>query len=85
LHAAREALLESARLFLNEDAMPGYASVLLALAVVEEKSNRLPYARSLARRARKLLCGMTIHEKRSIGRSGLTAVDEASELIARCA
>ncbi len=85
LNAAREALLESAHLYLNEEAMPGYASVLLALAVVEEKSDRPSYAVSLARRARKLLRGMTVHEKRSIGRSGVSAVTEASSLIARCA
>jgi hypothetical protein len=85
LHAAREALLESADLFLSEDAVPGYASVLLALAVLEEKSNRPSYALGFAHRAHKLLRGMTIHERRSIGRSGLTALDEASEIIARCA
>jgi tetratricopeptide (TPR) repeat protein len=84
-HAARESLLESAHLFLNEDAMPGYASSLLALAVVEENCSRQAYAVSLAKRARKLLRGMTLHERRSIGRSGLTAADEATALIARCA
>lgn len=85
LHAAREALLESAHLFLNEDAMPGYASVLLALAVVEEKTNRPAYALSLARQALKLLRGMSVHEQRSIGRSGMSSVNVASQIIVRCA
>lgn len=84
LHAAREALLEAAHLYLNEDMMPGYASVLLALAVVEEKSAHRPLAARLARRALKLLRGMTRFEKKMIGRSGLSAASEAEQLLARC-
>jgi len=84
LHAAREALTESANLFLNDDAIPGYASVLLALAVVEEKSNHLQLAMRLARRALKLLRGMTHFERKKNGRSGLSAIPEAEELLARC-
>lgn len=81
LNAAREALLESAHLFAKEDAMPGYASALLALAHVEERAGDLPLASRLARRARKLLLGMTIAERKSNGPSGLGALADAESLI----
>ncbi|HWD40237.1 MAG TPA: BTAD domain-containing putative transcriptional regulator [Fimbriimonas sp.] len=84
LHAAREALSESAHDYLSEDALPGYASVLLALAQVEEKGGHKPLALRLARRARKLLRGMTTYEKKSIGRSGISLIGEATALIERC-
>jgi len=81
LDEARAALIESAQLFLQEEALPGYASVLLARAHVEVKAGRLALAHRLARRAHHLLVGMPRHERKSIGRCGPGLVDEADALL----
>jgi tetratricopeptide (TPR) repeat protein len=83
LNEAREALIESARLFIEEEALPGYASVLLARAHVESKGGHYPLATRLARRARQLLAGMTRAERKSIGRCGLNAIEEAEAIVER--
>jgi tetratricopeptide (TPR) repeat protein len=81
---AQEGLAESAELFLREDALPGYASVVLALAQIESSLGNDALAIRLARRARKFLVAMTLSELKTIGRSGVTAIHDADALIRRC-
>jgi len=82
LESSRESLMESAHHFSNEDALPGYAGVLLSLAGVEARRGEMARALRLAKRARKLLGAMSLSDRKSIGRSGVTAVGEADALIA---
>jgi len=78
---AREALLESAHLYLNDDLQPEYASVLAALANLEAKAGNVKLALRLASRASQMLRGMTVTERKEIGRSGLTLLGEMEALI----
>ncbi|HEY3783198.1 MAG TPA: BTAD domain-containing putative transcriptional regulator [Fimbriimonadaceae bacterium] len=82
LNGAREALAESAQLYLELSSTPGYASSQLALSKVEAMSGNRILAISLATQARNLLAKMDDSEKRAIGPSGLTAIQEADALIA---
>lgn len=77
---ARTALAESARLFLAEEAAPGYASSLLVLAHTEAKLNRLELASRLARRAAELLRGMSRLTRLAIGPEGDKLLEEAEQL-----
>ena len=81
---AQDALCESADLFQREDALPGYASVILALAQIEAGLGNDDLAIRLARRARKFLSTMTLSELKTIGRSGVTAIHDAEALIRSC-
>jgi DNA-binding SARP family transcriptional activator/tetratricopeptide (TPR) repeat protein len=84
LEGARDALLESAQLYQNLEAVPGYASVLAALALVEFESGEEALALRLAKRARKILLGFSDSDIRSIGPRGFLLAGECERVINRC-
>jgi tetratricopeptide (TPR) repeat protein len=79
---AKEALTESARLFLDVNEMPGYASALFALALVERSLGATDLSRRLAQRARQILLGLSEAERKSIGPTGPGLIRESEQLIA---
>jgi DNA-binding SARP family transcriptional activator len=77
---SRDALTESARLFLAADAIPGHASSLLLLAHLELRDGNQALSQRVGARAHHLLLAMTQVERSSIGPRTGELLKEAESL-----
>ena len=80
LGRARSAYSDSARLFSDEQALPGHASAVFGMAKVEMEAGNVGLGHRLAYRAYHLLLGLSSLERMAIGPTGDQILEEARSL-----